>query len=399
MASVRLAPTLLTRAKKVYNVCVFEVRPNLAFQVDIGSQSDVEGINHIRSYEQAGLFVPGIELSLSTKKDQVIKEIWEGNTVRVLYGRKGKLDLFGEYVIVKADVLRQTNYWNVTLIGIHKGIKFSVVGRSRFFEDLSVNAIKSVLSEHFSLKFEAKPTNDRMVWIQPRFYPDKAFVLHLWQHSWYPSNNALLMGIRRDGKAHIVDLDTLAPREDLRVGTLKGYKRHIGNFAMSFFSKDSNFFVNSKVGEWKLKEFQYGEHEHGYQVKLGIKDPESYLLGEKAYVYKFLVSDNAHANYNAAIAKNTEILSKLTSVVYSFMWEVCPDCKSGEVNDSRPPIELFWVLKIAVEEANKRERPKEVANLFPPASGKYIVSAIETIIVPGDPIYQQVYVVRDSFRS
>jgi len=378
---------------------VFEVRPNLAFQVDIGSEKDVEGINHIRSYEQAGLFVPGIEISLSTKKDSVIREIWEGNNVLVLYGRKGRLDLFGEYVIVKADILRQTHYWNATLIGVHKGIRFSVVGKSRYFEDLSVNAIKSVASEHFSLKFEAKPTDDKMVWIQPRFYPDKAFMLHLWQHSWYPSNNVLLMGIRRDGKIHIVDLDTLAPREDLRVGTLKGYKRQIGNFALSFYSKDANFFVNSAVGEWDIKGFSYSEHEHSYKVKLGIKDPESYLLGEKATIYKFMVSDNVHGSYNAALAKNTEILSKLSSVAYSFMWEVCPDCASGEVNDNRPPIELFWVIRVAVEEANKDERPKEVARLFPPASGKYIVVAIETIIVPGDPIYQQVYLVRDSFRS
>lgn len=378
---------------------MFEVKPNLAFQVDIGKVPDVEGINHIRSYEQAGLFVPGVEISLSTKEDKVVKEIWEGNRVRILYGRKGKLDLFGEYIIAKAEILRQTYYWNIDLVGVHRGISFSVRGKSRYFEDKSVEVLKKVLSPYFPLKDEAKPTSDRMVWIQPRFYPDKAFALHLWQHSWYPDNNVLLLGIRRDGKLHLVDLDTLAPREDLRVGTLKGYKRHMGNFALSFFSKEPNYFTAVSVGQWDLLNFSYSEASHNYRVKLGIKDPQSYLQGDQATIYKFMVGDNVHSNYNLALAKNTEILSKLTSVMYSFTWEVCPDCASGEINDSRPPIELFWVIKIAIEEASRDERPKEVARYLLPASGKYIVTAIETNITPGNPIYQQVYVLRDSFRS
>lgn len=377
---------------------MFEVKPSLAFQVDIGSVSDVEGISHIRSYEQAGLFVPGIEISLSTKEDKVVKEVWEGNTIRVLYGRKGKLDLFGEYVIVKAQILRQTYFWAVDIVGIHKGISFSVNGKSRYFEDISVSVLQSVLSEYFSIKNEAKPTRDKMVWIQPRFFPDKAFALHLWQHSWYPGNNVLLMGIRREGKVHLVDLQTLAPREDIRIGTLKGYKRHIGNFALNFFSSKANYFNAVEVGQWNLLDFAYSELSYDYKVSLGIKDPKSYL-GDKSSVYKFFVADNVHANYNFALAKNTEILSKLCSVMYSFTWEVCPDCPGGELNDSRPPLELFWVVKVSVEEADRDERPREVARYLVPASGKYIIVALETHITPGNPILQQVYMLRDSFRS
>jgi hypothetical protein len=128
---------------------MFSVKPNLSFQVDIGSAKDVSGIDRIRSYERAGLFVPGIEIQLSTSDDKVVKEIWEGNKIKVLYGRNERLDLFGEYKILTYQIFRQTNYWAVSLVGVHPGISFSVNGKSRFFENKSYEVLKSVLGESF----------------------------------------------------------------------------------------------------------------------------------------------------------------------------------------------------------------------------------------------------------
>ena len=391
-------PTPIRRKGNRFFVIVFQVKPNLTFQVDIGSASDIEGVTEIVSYEQAGLFVPGISISISTKEDKVVKELWEGNNIKVLYGRSGKLDIFGEYVINRVELRRETNYWNAVVLGVHKGISFSVKGKPRFFENKSKDVLVSVLGEYFQVKDEAKPTDDKMVWIQPRFYSDKAFCLHVWQHSWYPGNNLLLIGIHRDGKAHLVDLETLAQREDVRIGTLVGYKRFIGNFSWMATSDIANAFNASSVGEWNLLDYKYSEHNHDYKVLLGIKDPQSFL-GDKQEVYRYMVSDNVHRNYNASLAKNTEILAKLSSISLEILWEVCSECKSGELNDDRPILKLFQVVKFGIEEANKSENPKDSTRSFLPASGKYIISGIKTFISPGNPITQSLTLVRDSFRS
>ena len=377
---------------------MFSVKPNLSFQVDIGGASDINGVNRIRSYERAGLFVPGIEIQISTNDDNVIKEIWEGNKIRVLYGRNQRLDLFGEYKILTYQIYRQTHYWSASIVGVHQGISFSVNGKSRFFEDISVNDLKSVLGESFSVKNEAKPTDDKMVWIQTKFMSNKAFALRIWQHSWYPGNNVLLLGIKRDGTAVITDLETLASREDIRIGTIKGYKRFVGGYGWNAESHLPNYFTSSEVIDWDLKKFEYKEEDYRYRALLGISDPVSYLEG-KNEIYRFFVDDNVHPNYNFAYAKNTEILSKLSSVMFSFMWEVCPDCSEGELNDNRPPLELFQVVKFAIDETNKGSTPKESSRAFLPASGKYIISSIETVIAPGKPIFQTVFMFKDSFRA
>jgi hypothetical protein len=376
---------------------MFSVKPNLSFQVDIGSAKDVSGIDRIRSYERAGLFVPGIEIQLSTSDDKVVKEIWEGNKIKVLYGRNERLDLFGEYKILTYQIFRQTNYWAISLVGVHSGISFSVNGKSRFFENKSYEVLKSVLGESFLVKSEAKPTDDKMVWIQTKFMSNKAFALKVWQHSWYSGNNILLLGIKRDGTAVITDLETLSTKEDIRIGTLKGYKRFVGGYGWNAESHLPNYFTSSEVVDWDLKGFKYREEDYKYRAVLGINDPVSYLEG-KNEIYRFFVDDNVHPNYNFAYAKNTEILSKLSSLMFSFMWEVCPECSSGELNEDRPPLELFQVVKLAVEETDKGQNPKDFSRAFLPVSGKYIIASLETVIAPGKPMFQSVYMFKDSFR-
>ncbi len=377
---------------------MFQVKPNLTFQVDIGSAEDIPGITSITTYERAGLFVPGVVLNIAIPEDKIAKELWEGNTIKVLFGRDGRLSIFGEFVIMKVELRRETYYWHATVTGVNRGIAFSTQGKPRFFHDTSKNAIAAVLREHFQVEDEAKPTNDRMVWIQTRFQSNKAFVLDTWQHSWYPGNNALLLGIRRDGKAVITDLDTLASKEDVRIGTLKGFKKFIGAYSWHTPSTLSNAFNTVSVGEWDLKEFSYREHDHGYSVKLGIKDPTSFV-GDKHHIYRYMVSENVHANYNAALAKNTEIMSKLSSLALEALWEVCPGCADGDLNDDRPELKLFQVVKFAIEEVEKTPDPKNLSRAFLPLTGKYIISAIETTILPGQPLTQSLTLIKDSYRS
>jgi hypothetical protein len=56
------------------------------------------------------------------------------------------------------------------------------------------------------------------------------------------------------------------------------------------------------------------------------------------------------------------------------------------------------VVKFAVEETDKGQNPKDFSRAFLPVSGKYIIASIETVIAPGKPMFQSVYMFKDSFR-
>ena len=351
-----------------------------------GFITDLDDLIKFSIIERAGNILPQFILTFYTRDEGIFPLLNETNDLEVSFGEsKDNLDDMTLNVL-KLNSLGSSGGVKelISVTGCLSKIEYLSYKKLASYKNLSgVEALKEVVSQHFTPVFNIERSEDKQTWIQPS-WTDRRMIQEIWLHS-YLSKSFIACGITSNSEF-----------------ILKDMKKNITDYAFKFTqnpesSKDIPYdsdltiecttgFINNWVGygqEMLVENTDTGQKQLAsaeIQPIIALTDQvvKNAKIAKRRHSTK-LVNSNVHENYWLAYVKNITLLASLSSVRVQLSFQ-----------KRFPKIKLLDLVMLKVDGLNTQGSSEYRSGLY------YVSKIVKTI--SNKQIVVIVDLVRESFN-
>lgn len=225
-------------------MAIVEVKDQYYFYFEIdGDPKFTEGGGDIASFvfeEFAGGSLPMFEFAFTTAKFDILGKINEGTKINCTFGLDRDHTEEMIMIIQKYEYIVQSSHlMRITCKGFIGGTEHLSQTEIKGWKDKnSLDVIKDVAKDNYTVKSEAKTPSDTQNWIRYNI-PANRFIQEVWEHSYLDDSNFLMYAINRRGEFFITDHVTATSKES---------KWEFGNQGEKGVAIHNNYVIRSNHG-------------------------------------------------------------------------------------------------------------------------------------------------------